>query len=264
MGSNGQSSGFTIVEVMLFLALTGLLFLIGFFGTGNQLRNTRFTDSARSLHSFLQKQYTETVAGANGRVAGTNCTADPVDTTSVPAFSATGGDTSGTAQNCVVLGKMVKFTANSTNVDVYTVVGRRLSNAQITGNDVADIAASLPALSPQTAEKYTIQWGTQFIQPSSASQDLQTQAFAYLRSPGNGNVVTFAFPSNTVTATTAPGNDAAIRSNITTANIATTAGYCFRGGNNQTLLLKLAPETLRPTAMDIIFQGINTQNDCVR
>jgi len=263
MGSNNQS-GFTIVEVMLFLALTGLLFLIGFFGTGTQLRDTRFTDSVRSLHSFLQKQYSETAAGANGRVNGSQCTADVGNAASQPTFAATGGATAGSADNCVLLGKLVKFNPNSSTVNVYSVVGRRLDMTALTGTDVTDIANSRPALSPQTAESYTIQWATQFRQPSTLSADQQTLAFAFLRSPNSGSIISFAFPMNTITSAFNPADDDALPSAITTSNLALTAGYCFEGGNTQTALIRLAPDQQRTNALDVAFQGINKQTDCVK
>ena len=250
---------------MLFLAITGLLFLIGFFGTGNQVRSVRFTDSARGLQSYLQKQYGLVSTGSNPRDVGATCSAAGALGTP-PTFAAgttVPGDTAGDAGDCVLLGRLVKFNPESSTVTSFYVAGRRLATSQLTGDDMADLVASGATLSPQAGESFTINWGLVFHQPSSAGSGEQSQAFAFLRSPNNGRIISFAFSNNAVSNATAPGNDASFRSAITSANLAKNAGYCLKDNNGRNAIIKLGYDQ-RADAIDVAFKGINQQTDCVR
>lgn len=262
-----SQSGFTIVEVMLFLAITGLLFLIGFLGTGAQLQQVRFTDSMRSLHSFLQKQYSLVSTGANPRAAETTCTVNVGDPNAPPVFGAgapVAGDTAGDDSECVLLGKLVKFTPDSSNLTTYYVVGRRLPNSQLTGNDLTDLVNSRPTLSDQAVDNTQINWsGTFYLPPSVADTNL-SQAMAFLRSPSSGRIMTFAFPKTAVNDATAPGSDTAFRSALTSDNFAQNSGYCVQGTTgNRKAIIKLGYDQ-RTDAIDVAFDNFNPQTDCVR
>lgn len=265
MVKTGGQQGFTLIEILLFLAITGLLFLIGFFGTGAQVRQVRFNDSMRGLHSYLQKQYNLVATGANPRQVNATCTGGGTLGTP-PTFgtgAATAGDTAGDAGDCVLLGRLVKFDPGTSNMTAYYVVGQRVSTEQLTGNDMTDLANSGPTLSPQAAEPYQINWGATFYQPSSGVASNQTQAFAYLRSPSTGRIITFAFSGAAVTATTQPGNDSGFRSAVTSANLAKRTGYCFRDADGRNAILKLA-YSQRSDTLDLTFKSFDPLTDCVR
>lgn len=51
--------GFTLIEVSLFLAVTGLLFMGIIIGTQNALRNQRFYDSTQNFVEFLKNVYSQ-------------------------------------------------------------------------------------------------------------------------------------------------------------------------------------------------------------
>ena len=52
-----KHSGFTLVEVALFLALTGLLFMGIMVGTGNSIAQQRFFDASQDYAEFLRRVY---------------------------------------------------------------------------------------------------------------------------------------------------------------------------------------------------------------
>lgn len=51
--------GFTLIEISLFLAITGLLFVGIIVGTGNSIAQQRFTDSVQSFAELLRSIYSE-------------------------------------------------------------------------------------------------------------------------------------------------------------------------------------------------------------
>lgn len=54
-----ERKGFTLIEVALFLAITGVLFVGIVIGTGNSLYQQRFTDAVQSYTEFLRGIYSE-------------------------------------------------------------------------------------------------------------------------------------------------------------------------------------------------------------
>ena len=112
-----RQSGFTVIEVTLFLGFTAMLFLIALFGTSAFVAETRFGDGIRRLESYMQAQYEEVVSGENPRAATADCNAAGVVTSG-------GGSTSpGSNTNCLLLGKALILTAGSETIDSYYVVG---------------------------------------------------------------------------------------------------------------------------------------------
>ncbi len=54
-----KRSGFTLIEIAIFLAVTGLLFVGIAVGTGNSVSQQRFTDSVKNFADFLRNVYSE-------------------------------------------------------------------------------------------------------------------------------------------------------------------------------------------------------------
>ena len=65
--------GFTIVEVVLFLAVTGLLTIGVLVGSSAAIAQQRYRDSVNSLKGFIQEQYSQTVNVMDGDVNNPAC-----------------------------------------------------------------------------------------------------------------------------------------------------------------------------------------------
>ena len=116
-----RSEGYTIVEVSLFLGISALLLTMALVGTGLSIRTTRFTDSTRSLHSYVQQQYDDLLNGVNSRFGTESCTGGNVNT----GVSQTPG-----TSNCLYMGKLVVFTQNASTVTSYNIVGTEPATPQ--------------------------------------------------------------------------------------------------------------------------------------
>ena len=68
-----NTKGFTLLEVSLFLAVSGALGLIAFVGLGPRLRNVRFTQSIRLIESTINAQFAASQSGQNNRPANFIC-----------------------------------------------------------------------------------------------------------------------------------------------------------------------------------------------
>ncbi len=62
--------GFTIIEVTLYLGVAALLLASMMTGITLAINRQRFSDSANSTQSFLQKQFNETQNTLNDRAGG--------------------------------------------------------------------------------------------------------------------------------------------------------------------------------------------------
>lgn len=114
-------AGFTIVETMIVLAVTGALFVMIAATLAGRQRSNEFTQSINDVRSHIQQVITEVQNGYYPN-ANYSCTASA---TSVIISS--GSDTQGTNTGCVFLGKIMQFSpAGATDqVIVYPVAGIR-------------------------------------------------------------------------------------------------------------------------------------------
>lgn len=87
--------GFTIIEVLLFLSISGLLMALLFVGTGIAIQRQQYQDTIQSFASFLRSQYAAMVSVENDDPAGSKC---PIDNT-----TATRGQS-----ECVIIGRYLQ------------------------------------------------------------------------------------------------------------------------------------------------------------
>lgn len=167
MTSIKNQNGFTIIEVLLFLGLTGLFMLIAFAGIGQRTDNVRLTDSIRSLEFFING---EASAIRNGVNSSPNATGKDEDT--------------------VFLGKMYRPIANGSTIESYTIRGSRLTDISgREGDHIGDlIHDSLPQVDSQGS--YEVEWGLTLINSFSkanvAATGYEVAYFGFLLNPVNG------------------------------------------------------------------------------
>src|SRR5690606_34898808 len=66
-------SGFTIIEVMLFLAITGALAVSILVGSGAAIGQQRYNDSVNSFKGLIQDQYSQITNVINGEAKNPAC-----------------------------------------------------------------------------------------------------------------------------------------------------------------------------------------------
>jgi len=109
--------GFTVIEVMLFLAITGGLFAALMIGVGIGISQQHYLDSVRSYKALLQNQYSEVVNTRNEDVDDWKCGG------SGTIESATSRDPKRGASQCVILGRVI------------VVNGNKITTSSVTGYD---------------------------------------------------------------------------------------------------------------------------------
>ena len=106
----GNSSGFTLVESLIVLAVTALMFVSIATIIGGKTSKVEFQTSINSMRQQIQQVINETQSGYFPDTGGYTCTA--VSSASPPTISA-GSSEQGTNTGCVFLGKVMQFSTDS-------------------------------------------------------------------------------------------------------------------------------------------------------
>lgn len=221
-----HSQGYTIVEVSLFLAITGLLFVIALFGTGNTLLTTRFSDTGRTTHAYLQKQYDNLFNGINARPGQEECNASVVDTL---ANQPPGAST------CLSLGKAIFFKVGSTSLTTYDIVGTEPANPNYSLPDTDLIKSFSPKIVRNVSvDTFQIPWQATIIGGKRPVDNVPTDVFALIRSPRSTHVVSYTFKESDLRPD--PNDMGPV---LIDANTGQLTNFCIKSADNGSRIAKI-------------------------
>lgn len=182
MGKN--KPGFTIIETMLFLGITGLMD-VGILGSaGGSINTQRYSDSVSSLQAFLQQQYTEVTNVANSRNSSWKCNSLGI----APVVGAAG--TPRGQSDCVILGKLITNDGNN-KLLARDIIG--LTPVSLAGLDDTNVFKAYPngygtIISNINQQEYEVGWGASI---ANANRDDFNFSVMMLRSPVSGLIKTY-------------------------------------------------------------------------
>ncbi|MBP5648277.1 hypothetical protein J6X04_03275 [Candidatus Saccharibacteria bacterium] len=183
--------GFTIIEVTLFLAITGLLFLGVTMGVQSSVYNQRFNDSVQSFVEFLRNIYAETmnVQNADSGRSGQ----------AIYGKLVTFGETTGLESSARIDGR---------TAFVYDIVGK--VNGDVGSGNIltalngveADVVIREGGTTKLAGivESYTPRWQAEAQQACTSSTCYAPikAAILVVRHPRSGTVYTFVMKNNTI------------------------------------------------------------------
>lgn len=185
MGAKIQT-GFTIIEVMLFLAITGMLAAAILVGSGVAIGQQRYRDSVNSLQAYIQQQYNKATNVTNDRGKAWTCDSNG-NVSQVENASA--GEARGTS-DCVVMGRLVTVDATGTNLTSSVVVGYRTPGAAVQASDIAEISANYKlGVAPIDKDDQSVSWGARVVKPKTTIP--MPISILIVRSPLSGALLTF-------------------------------------------------------------------------
>ncbi len=238
MSGRSNQSGFTIIEVTLFLAISGLLFIIGFFGISARTRSVQLTDSMQSLNAQVKDVFSDVYTGVNTREANNFCNSSEVR---LP----------GKADDCILMGYVMEFhyagnpAKPNGEVTIHTMIGENLTQAEVDSANSLNTQLFRANIRSVAQSRYLIEWGTVFLGGNvvdlATTDDprIANNNIGFIRLPRSSGVVAISyraedditegmqFPQMVMVG----GTD--MRDSI----------YCFRGANNERVSIEVSAQT---------------------
>lgn len=180
--------GFTVIELMLFLAVTGVLFAALMVGVQMNITQQRYKEGVLNMTTVFQNQYSEVDNTRNDRDINWNCAGGNV------VRDTTAGTARGTT-DCVLLGRAIRVIENGTAVRTQSVVGVE-PTGELAGGDLDALIQYGPKL--VTAGDSTIafgestfsmDWGSSLKTPENQNSEASV---LILRSPVSGLIRVFS------------------------------------------------------------------------
>lgn len=183
MGIKTQN-GFTIIETMLFLAVTGMLAAAILVGSGLAIGQQRYRDSVNSVKSYVQQQYSEVTNVINSRDKAWTC-----DANGNVVQTPTNGEARGTS-NCVLLGRLITVDDTGTKLTASNVIGYKAPGAATAATDIDELTTNYKlTASPIDQDITDVSWGAQLVKPQSTTP--MPLSMLIIRSPISGATMTF-------------------------------------------------------------------------
>lgn len=166
MRRGGDSRGYTIVEVLIFMAISGFMFVVASVFINGKQAKAEFGQGMNSLNSNIRQIINDVGNGYFPQSNQYSCTAGSSGDIS---FSSSTSE-QGTNQGCAFLGKVVQFRAQNTDGKgyvVYTVAGRQFKTTVADSLTPINFAEAKPAAVYDTAhgvdltDSGSIEWGLQ-------------------------------------------------------------------------------------------------------
>ncbi len=188
-------AGFTILETMLFLAITGVLIMALLSGVGVSINTQRYRDSVQSFKSLIQNQYTQLLDVQNAVTPKDNswtCNG------SGEVKQNAGPGTYPGQSDCVLLGRYIVI--NQGKVSTQSITGFQ-SGTNTTGNDIDSLVNNYKlSLTTSDIENRTLDWGTAISWPIAGTDAKpagtpRSLGILLVRSPDSGAVYTFTIDS---------------------------------------------------------------------
>lgn len=190
--NNQKQWGFTIIELMLFLGITGALFAALMIGVNVNINQQHYRESVASYKTLLESQYSEVMNPRSYRKENDNWTCSAAN----GIENATDPQTLGTS-DCVILGRYVQIEDGGTRIETGDVVGVESAGSASAVGDLAALQSYSPRRSQVNVSKHEVEW-----QSMLRTYDTGATATSYmiLRAPTSGLMRVFgnngALPSD--------------------------------------------------------------------
>lgn len=204
--------GYTILEVMIFLAISGVMFVIAAgFISGKQGR-TEFRQSMNAINAQIQQTINDVANGFYPSANNLTCTADNLG--NPPNITST-ANTQGKNQGCVFLGKVIQFGVQGTGMrgyNVYSITGRQYVGSATQGKVPTTFTEAKPEViyNPVDLTEYKkLEHGAMVTKMRSSGADVNAIGFfnSFGSYDGGG---TLQSGSQTVSAVIIPGTSSAL------------------------------------------------------
>ncbi len=170
-----KQRGFTIIEVLIVLAVTAAMFLLVVLSINGKQDTAEFQQSINDIRSRLQQEIDQVAAGEYANTGNFTC-----DGTSGVLVITAGTNIRGSNNGCVYLGKVLQFGVQKTNPQqfiTYTIAGLQSNTGTLAS---AKPAVVIPTGAPNPSYYYTtneLHYGLNVVSMSSNGTNIGAVAF---------------------------------------------------------------------------------------
>ena len=243
--------GFTVIELMLFLGVTGVLFAVLMVGVNGNITQQRYRESVLNLSTLLQNQYAEVANAQNERSDNLKCTVssegsgfEAIKRVTI-SEQASNSSPRGQSLPCVLLGRAVQVTDNGSAVKISTVVGVEPTSSETIASisDLEAIKLYSPQLTTYNDRSLPIEWGAHLR----TNHETSTASILILRSPASGLLRVF-------TSLDPLSGNSDLTPLITQAAATTSILNCFEGdkGSIPVQAVRIDPSIAGPDGVTIV------------
>jgi type II secretory pathway pseudopilin PulG len=156
-----QPAGYTIVEALIFLAVSGMLAVSALLLVGAQQGKTEFSQSVREMELIVQDVMNDVSTGNFPSPGAVSCTL----ARGQPQVTVGAGE-QGTNSQCILIGRVIQFRPNTGNSDyrTFSVAGIKGSIDNLSKN----LNEATPRIIQQTARTTRIPYGIQVLSVTGA------------------------------------------------------------------------------------------------
>lgn len=253
----GSSRGFTMVETVIFLAVSSALFVSAMLLMSGQQAKTEFRQAIGEVQSRVDDVANDVSTGYYATNDDVTCRIDA----GAPKVE-NGAAEKGTNNDCIFLGRAVQFGTDTDNtvINIYNIVGRRLDS--VTQKPVTTLSEAVATLMGNQYDTSTMPSGLTVYNafykadPDAASIPINISGFVFASSlasfnaatgsiaSGNSTVDVIAIPGSIYTSPTGFGSavNTGLQSNPSTVvkNPGGGVGVCLdSGGTDQHIILRI-------------------------
>jgi prepilin-type N-terminal cleavage/methylation domain-containing protein len=135
-----KERGFTIVEVLIVLGISGALFIGAAILISGKQNQAAFNQAIQQMQSQVQQVISDVSNGYFPSNSNFQCTANAGG----PVVLSGGGNAQGSNAGCVFAGKVLQFKVASTDPEKYNIFTLAGAQKDATGKEVTSLAASVP------------------------------------------------------------------------------------------------------------------------
>ena len=245
-----KQRGFTIIEVLVVLAVTAAMFLLAVFSIDGKQNTAEFQQSINDIQSSLQQEIDEVSAGDYANTDNFTCNG-----TSGTLIISKGVNQQGSNNGCIYLGKVLQFAVKGTSPQQflsYTVAGLQNNTgtlASATPDVIAPGVATNKGAFPDASIPNELHYGLNVVSMTSGGHNIGAVAFiSSLGSYSGGQLVSgsqtlslIPVYNSSLNATEGATVDA-INTNLATSPVNPSGGVliCFAsGGTKQSGLITI-------------------------
>ena len=140
--------GFTIVETLMVLGITSILFIAVIGSITDRQNRIQFSQGMRDISSSISDVMNDVTTGFFPTTPGLTCTAGSTNAAPQLGYDSTQGDATGARKDCVFAGKVIQIGTDTSASSgfVYSMAGRRLTYSGVNSSDVANFSELKPVV----------------------------------------------------------------------------------------------------------------------